>query len=62
MLFNIALESVVWGLNNTDIMIRQLNTNFKLLAYTDDTMLIDKTEDEIKTLAELESNKMERGN
>jgi len=49
MLFNIALESVVRGLYDTNVEIRLRNKNINLLLYADGIVLIGKTEDEIKT-------------
>lgn len=43
MLFNIALESVVRGLYDTDVEIRLKNKNINLLAYSNDIMVISKT-------------------
>lgn len=54
-LFNVALESVVKGLIDTDVGwgIGLLNKNISLIVYGNNTVLIGKRVEEIKTLAGL---------
>lgn len=53
MFYNITLKSVIRGLDDTHIKIRLINKNINLSAYTNDVVLIGKTEDKIKSLIKL---------